>query len=80
METCMINQNGKKYDASILKIVMDDRIHDMLDFLTKTYMHGNNRHTVVALILEKYAQTIHRQQLATKELNESLPEVTPDAK
>ena len=49
---------GVEHKASVLKLIMDDKAHDMLDFITKAYKLPSNKHTVVALIADKFAETI----------------------
>jgi len=53
----MMKLHGKTYNHCILKILLDDKIMDMLKTLTQIYDQPDNRHTVVGLIIDKFNQT-----------------------
>ncbi len=53
----MMKLHGKTYYHSILKLLIDDKIVDMLKDLTAFYKTESNNHTIAALIIDKFNQT-----------------------
>lgn len=69
----MIKLKGKEYPVSCIKLHLDDRVCDMLDDLTKVFKQPTNKHTIMALIVEKHAQ-MTKQLLEAKKVSEETKE------